>query len=145
MGKRHILTAPRTCVGSRRYYKPRRTVGTDTSAARPYAFGAYARRRNDCVFNVFPMNHIVADYMSPAYLRPIRSRGVMLVKYMVFALVIKRRMRFVHPYCGRQSVILRAISVTLVNGAVKRNILPVERGMPFNCVGIRIYFFYLFG
>ena len=39
-------------------------------------------------------------------------------------------MRFVHPYCGGNSVILRTVAVALVNRAVERNVLPVERGVP---------------
>ena len=141
----NVLSAPRSCVGARRYSKPRRTVGTYARAARPYSLWTYACRGNYRVFYVFPVNHIVADDMRPAYLRPVRSGRIVLIEYVVFTLVIERGVRFVHPYCGGNTVILRAVSVALVNRAVKRYVLPVKLRVRAIRVRIGVHFPYLFG
>ncbi len=129
MRERDVLSASAvSCNRACGDKKPRRAVGALYRPSRPDALIAYSRR-NYGVLDVFPVNHIVADQMSPAHYRACKTGTgrVVLIEDVIFAVEVERRVRFVHPYSGRQSVELCTVSVAFVLRRVYRNFLPFER------------------
>ena len=130
MRKCNILPAVRSRSRSGCAHEPRRTVRSDDRAARPHAVGADPARRNDCLFHIFPMYHVRADPVRPAYLRPIGSVRIALIEQVIITVIIERRMRLVHPHPGRDRMILRAVPVALIYGRIEHDVRIFADRMP---------------
>ena len=74
--------------------------------------------------------------MDPTDLRPIGACRVVLIEYVIHTLVVEGRMRLIHPYCRRNCVILRTVTVALVNRIVKCDVLPIEIGVIPGGIGV---------
>ena len=136
MSECYVLTRPCRGIGSSRNDKPRRSVRSNASATGPDTLRTNTGSRNNSILDVLPMDHILAYQVSPTNLRPVGSCGIMLIEHMIHSLIIEGRVRLIHPHCRRQRVILRAVTVALINRRIECDVIPIKIGMRLGSICI---------
>src|SRR5687767_14485520 len=96
---------------------------------------------------MLPTDHVIADPVPPMNLMPEGPGRIVLIEQMILAIVIKRRMGFIHPMSGRQSMILRPVAVAVINGRIDTDLFicdfwdRISVGLDIAIIGLSDFFF----
>ena len=105
------LHIPETVVASGEE-KEGNAVGVQGGTAAPNAVRHHgAVGGGNSLFNLPPMDHVVADQMSPGNVAPIAALHILLEEQVIDAVVIQGRVGFIHPELVWSAVVLRLLDV----------------------------------